>query len=280
MRYFFVLFALLFIGCSQEKSDSYEEVSATSMGLITENEKSESEVSSDHSAPIVPGKPATVLKILKSGQIGFEVTDLQKSKKSLDTLVEVMGGYLQNEELNTYGSSNTLQLSIRIPAARFDDFIKAMEAKEGQMISKSIQANDVSEEYHDLELRLKSSEAYLSQYRTLLTKAESIKDLMEIQEKIRGIETEMDVQKGRLLFLNDRVSMSVLDVELRQYVRHAGGKTNFGTRLWNAVSNGFEAGLDILVLLVTIWPVWIFVLGLFGFWKMRKRKKIVAGEMQ
>ncbi len=87
------------------------------------------------------------------------------------------------------------------------------------MLSKNISADDVSEEYVDLQIRQDNKQAYAVQYRKLLKRAGSIKDILEVQEKLRHIESGIDRINGRLKFLDDRVSYSTLDVELRESMK-------------------------------------------------------------
>ena len=117
--------------------------------------------------------------------------------KSLD-------GYFQNEQYNSYNRSKTYSLIIRIPNGKFDTLISLLEAGKGKLTSKNITTKDVTEEFVDLSIRLKNNLAYLDQYNELLKKAKTIKEVLEIKERNRIIESDVDSNKGRLKYLEDK----------------------------------------------------------------------------
>ncbi len=228
-----------------------------------------------------PPPPETELekgsKIIKDGKLHFEVDNLKKSKKQVDLLVDQLGAYYENEQYSAYGNRNSYSLKIRVPNVKFDTLITALENGSGKLLSKNISARDVTEEYVDINIRLQNNTAYLEQYQQLLKKANSIKDILEIQEKIRRIEEEIDSRKGRLKFLDDQVKYSTINLELTEYRIAQPGNNRFIKRIANAFQNGFQSFLSFIVGLVHLWP-YLILIGLLWFGRKRifslfKRKK-------
>lgn len=211
-------------------------------------------------------------KIIRSGNMGFEVSELNKSKETLDSYLDQLDGYYENENFNSYGHRKQYALSIRVPNERFDSLITFMEQGLGSLKNKSIQARDVSEEYLDLNIRLTNKLAVLEQYRSILKKATTIKDILDVQEKIRRLEEEIESKKGRLKFLDNKVAYSTLQVELYQLIdRPIENKYHFGTRILNAFKSGFSMFLGFVIGLVHFWP-FLILLAILIF----TRKKIFA----
>ena len=73
---------------------------------------------------------------------------------------------------------------------------------------------DVTEDYYDTEIRLKNKELYLEKYRDFLEQAKTVKDMLEVQEKIRNMEEEIESAKGKLRFIDDKVNFSTLDINI------------------------------------------------------------------
>ena len=211
-------------------------------------------------------------KIIKDGNVRVEVTDLTIAKAEMDSTLKQFDAYYEKEgyQSGTYRSS--YQLQIRVPSDNFEKLLSAVEVGNGKILQKNISARDVTEEYVDVAIRLDNSKNYLNRYQELLKKANSIKDILEIQEKTRRIEEEIDARTGRLKFIDDQVKFSTLHLEIFQEhenvtVRKA---RNFGQQLVNSFKDGVDVFLDFLLFLVNIWP---FIL-LFGIiWTYRKRIK-------
>lgn len=210
--------------------------------------------------------PQKGMKLIKNGNMVFEVSDLAGAKKRVDMTLKASGGYYENDQYNSYGNKNSFNLKLRIPAAGFDTLVHALEDGVGRLQSKNIGVTDVSEEYLDLNIRLTNQLAYLEQYKAILKKATTIKDILEVQENIRQLEETIESKKGRIKFLDDQVSYSTLNVELYQTVAiHVSGAPSFFARLKNAFKNGIDVLLDIIVAATSIWPIIIIILALiFG----------------
>lgn len=225
-------------------------------------------------------------KIIKHGAMKFEVDKLQDAKRKVDMILSECGGYFENEQFHSYGNRISYALMLRIPHSKFDSLTKALENDIGRLTSKNISAKDVTEEYVDLKVRLDNNLAYLDQYKSILQKAKSVKEIMEVQEKIRRIEEEIESKKGRIIYLDDRVKFSTLHLEINELIIHEISNTpNFGRRVLNAFNNGCYAFLSFIVALVNLWPflllcVLIFVgrkpmLHLFGNRRKQPRNQEV-----
>jgi len=200
-------------------------------------------------------------KIIKNGSMKFEVSELEKSKNKVDTILQISKGYYENEQFNSYGNRISYSLQLRIPSSKFDTLISVIESGIGELKSKNIKAKDVTEEYVDLNIRLENNFAYLNQYKEILKKAKSVKEILEVQEKIRRIEEEINSKEGRLKYLDDKVKFSTLNLELTELIAsNITKKPNFGTRLANAFNNGIQGFLSFIIGLVNLWPfVFLFV---------------------
>ena len=209
-------------------------------------------------------------KIIKDGDIHIEVKDLKKAKGMIDSTLNQFKAYYEDEHYQSSPYRSTYYLTIRIPTNNFDTFLGTIEKGNGAIIKKHIKARDVTGEYIDVAVRLNNNQTYLTQYRALLKRTNSIKEILEIQEKIRRIEEEIDARKGRLQYIDDKVRFSTLRIELveNKTVELDTQSPNLGKRIVNAFQNGANAFLEFLLILVSIWP---FVLLIVGLWLFRHR---------
>jgi hypothetical protein len=216
-------------------------------------------------------------KIIKDGDMNIEVQELERGKQYVDSILVPHKAYYENEAYNDNKWSKNYTLKIRIPSAQFEEFIKILERGSGIITRKEITARDVTDQFIDLETRLENKKAYLAKYKELLKKVRSVKDILEIEENIRGIEEEIESTVGRLNYLSDQVGFSTLDLTLttpKDYENTTEKREAFLKRVKQALSKGWFGFVDFLVFLVNIWPFWIILVGLRYVWKkFRKRKK-------
>ncbi len=244
-----------------------------SFGMYPEDKlEEEMDIPRTRESPIPPS-PQSSNKIIKTGSIELEVDDLQFSKTRIDSILTQSSGYYEKEDYYSHYSSNSYSLVLRIPNQNFDEFVKQIEKGIGKIKSKSIQAKDVTERYTDLTIRLENNLAYLQQYKEILKKAKSVKDILEVQEKIRKIEEEIESKKGSLKYLDDKVKFSTLSIELTSTVEVPDDSPRFGTEVFDSFKNGGQMFLDFVLVLINLWPFLIMVfLMFFGVRKLMKRK--------
>jgi len=189
--------------------------------------------------------PTSNLMLIKTGSMSITVADLQSSKAHLDSLVNRYKGYYQSDVLYQGVDHSSYELMIRLPVHQYDALPKAL-GHIGEVTHKSIQVQDVTKDYLDLELRLGHHEAYLHRYIKILERADSIKDVLTIQERIRVLEEEVESKKGHMRHIKDQASYSTLHLTLDHYhpqVAHA-DSDHFG----NQVSSAFVGGFNGLLL--------------------------------
>lgn len=236
------------------------------------------------SSPIPPPTPPTETKevikkkIIKDGRIGIEVQELERTKTQIDCLIVKHGGYYANERLNNTDWEISYNLKIRIPSDNFEKLIAEIESGGGDIKYKEIDARDVTDQFIDLETRLANKKNYLKKYNDLLKQAKSVKDILEIEENIRGIEEEIESTTGRLKYLSDLVDFSTLDLEIskpKDNKYQPEKRDKFTKRLKHALSKGWFGFVDFIVFVIKVWPFWIIVgLIVYSWKKYRKRKRV------
>jgi hypothetical protein len=126
----------------------------------------------------------------------------------LDRLVDLAvehGGYLAQQTNDS--------VSLRVPSARFRAAMRAME-KEGEVSRREVAAQDVTEEFHDLSVRLKSLLATRQRIEEFLQRAKSIEEVLRVEQELARLNGEIDRIEGRMRFLSSQASYSTITVRL------------------------------------------------------------------
>lgn len=212
-------------------------------------------------------------KIIKEGEISFETANLKETESLITNTVNEMGGYVAND--NVYSNEGRIihRMVLRIPAEKFDQLLTKISESAKKVDRKTISALDVTEEYIDVEARIKTKKELESRYKELLVKAKTVEDLLSIEKEIGTLRTEIESIEGRLRYLQDRVSLSSLTIEYYQLTTSSFG---FLSKLGSAFVTGWNWLLGFIIGLIHMWP-FILVIGgglYIGFKIRRRRRKI------
>lgn len=152
-----------------------------------------------------PAQPVQRLLIQK-GDVKVEVARPDDVAREFQAKVQAWGGFLQQQS----GTS----LVLRLPAAKFEDAFTAAKAL-GRVLAESRSADDVTEEFVDLGIRLDNAKKSRDRLLEILQKAEKIEDILRVETELRRLTEEIERMEGRSKFLRDQVAMATLRVTLQ-----------------------------------------------------------------
>lgn len=205
-------------------------------------------------------------KIIRTADIRAEVTDLEASSAKVEAKVKQYKGFLGNVDYSNSYNQKEASFTIRVPSDQFDPLLNDLGEEALYVDYKRISANDVTEEYRDIETRLETKRTVRDRYIDILkNRAQTVEDILNAEDKIRVIQEEIEAKEGRLKYLQSQVSLSTIHLRLYQTIAGAKAKQpGFFTQLGRAFKNGWEVFLDLLVGMVNIWPV-LLILGMILF---------------
>ena len=178
---------------------------------------------------------------------------------------------------STYRITN--QLVVRVPADRFDELMNQIETESIYTNHRRVNAQDVTEEYLDIETRLNMKKQVRDRYVAILRdKAKTVEEVLKAEEAIRVIQEEIESREGRLNYLKNRISLSTINLEIYQevpYTPDRGQRTTFWTRLKQSAVNGWTIVVNMVLGLVTIWPL-VLIGGLLIWQRKWLRRKLLG----
>jgi hypothetical protein len=162
--------------------------------------------------------------IIRTGGISMVVEDTRATRASIEGLVAEMaeqGAFVVSAEEyggDTEGAQPHITMSIRVPASRFGTVMDRLAAMAVEVSSRNESAQDVTEEYVDLEARLESLEAARQRLMEIMEQARSTKDLLEAEQQLTQREAEIESIKGRMQYLEQSARLSSIWIELQPYI--------------------------------------------------------------
>ena len=202
-------------GCVEEYRDN---------SVLMRNREMEKAASQPAEPAPAPGKPAPDLALFKApagqpvvaveprrvvytGSFTLLVADMKAAAERTLRMAEQMGGYMQYMT----GSS----MVIRVPADKFNEAVACL-GNIGTVTDKEVKAQDVTEEYEDLAIRLKNAKALLERLLALLAKADNVKDAIEVEREVNRVRTEIEKLEGQMNRLSGQIAYATLSVRFTQ----------------------------------------------------------------
>lgn len=215
-------------------------------------------------------------KIIKTGYITIEVKDVTGSVDALKNLVTAKGGYLSSSSVSEgYNKRLSGTVVLRIPQAEFDNTLAGVKAI-GIVKSVSTRGEDVTEEYVDIQAQKTSYQNQLAQYNEIMKKAVKVSDVIEIQQQVDRVQTELNRLEGRLKYLNNRIDLSTITVTLQE-PEPVGGESghNFVSTINEGIA-GFLGMIDfIIILFFTLLPIILLGAAGYGIYRWKRGKQPV-----
>lgn len=271
MKSFFwiLLMGILCSSCKEYASTETYEDKAFSYNLVEENESVA--VKSPQEFVYSP------TKIIKTARLRYQTQDLKASFEAIHKSAKIHKAYIQNDNSGTDYGSVYRTITIRIPNTHFDAFISEISKGVTHFDVKEIAAQDVTEEFVDVTARLKAKRTLENRYLEILKKATKVSEILEIEKELSKIREEIEVAEGRLHYLENRVAMSTISIEMyTEKPEGTGTRVSYRSKMWNAIASGFNGLSSFFLGLLHIWPfILIFVvLFLFIRRKIRNKKKL------
>lgn len=200
--------------------------------------------------------PTVERMLIKDANISFETKNIEETRQQIVDAINKNNGYLSNEDASVYSQQNHYTMTIRIPSTKFETFLSEATKGVRNFDNKNISAKDVTQEFIDVEARLKTRKELESRYLDLLKKASSITDMLEIERQINTLRSEIESVEGRLKYLKNQVSYSTVTISFYTKVPNS---SSFAYRFGNSFGEGWDSFISFIIGLVEIWPFLIMI---------------------
>ncbi|PIB38410.1 DUF4349 domain-containing protein [Maribacter sp. 4G9] len=258
VKYYFGLFILLtVIACAKSPESAMMEMAAQAKAPSTDE-------------PDING--IVERKLIKEGHITFETDDINTARKTIFKTVDQYKANVSSDQESKSLDRKSNTLVIRIPVDDFDNFLTDAIKGVEKLERKSINTKNVTEEFLDVETRLKTKKELETRYLVLLKQAKNVIEIVEIEKQIGLLRTEIESIEGRLNYLQNQVAFATLTTTFYERIPN---KTAFGQKFQNSFKNGWDNLIWFFVFLTNIWPFILVVVGLLlGIrWYRNKLKK-------
>lgn len=268
----FAGFAMLLWSCS--KPVNYE---GGAPALLMELDKV---VANDYveQVPVPHEKSGYHPKLIKKASLTISSPTIEATKSQLYEFVSRCNGRVIYENLVTNDPYSYYQISLNIQASLFDKFFKLVDSAKFVIVSKSFSSDDVTMQYIDNSTRLENKKKLEARYLELLSKTRDIKDMLEIEEKLEGIRSDIESRENQMKEMEKQIAYSEVSVRIdRQSTSLTFEEKNkYSFKISQGFVKGWQGIKSAFVFLISIWPIYLIVAALVIFikyWRNRRKNK-------
>jgi len=202
------------------------------------------------------------------------VKDYEKFSNSVSDITKRSGGYIAREDQHQSEYKLENVITIKVPVDRFDEAINLLADANEKILERKIGSEDVTGEVVDTRSRMEAKKQVRERYLDLLKQAKNMNEILQVQTEINNIQVEIESAAGRANYLTHSAALSTIELTYFQVINPAAIKKenpSFGTRIVDSLYDGAKWVGELLLLMLTFWPLFA-VLGTVWFFVRKSRQ--------
>lgn len=234
-------------------------------------------VQSDSAPPI--NKPVPGIdwdkKIIKNATVKLEVKNLKKYNEGLHQKIKQYGGYIAQEDNFLTEEKSESVLTIKVPVQQFEGLINELSGADIKVIERSIKSEDVTGEVVDTRARLEAKKQMRLKYLEFLKQSKNMAEVLQVQDEINDLQEEIESAAGRIQYLTSQSAYSTITLsfyEPRIGFTPINTDPSFFAQAASAFKTGAEIIKNLLLAMISIWP--LILLAFVGLYLWRRSKPI------
>lgn len=216
------LVAVLLTSCAGGRSLGVESFAPVSMEAA-DNFASDIEYSEDgasFSEKTLNVQETQIRMVIKNASLSIVVEEPSVTMDLISSLAERLGGYVVSSNLYRVQTDSGLDIpqasiSIRVPAEYLDQALGEIKSGAGQVLSENVSGQDVTQEYTDLESRLKNLERAEEQLAEILEASFETEDVLNVYNRLVEIREQIEVIKGQMKYYEQSAALSSISVSIQ-----------------------------------------------------------------
>jgi len=158
---------------------------------------------------------SSIRKVIKNGDVSIEVKKAGEAFDKISKWVNTNGGYEFNRNSSVSGDSTQITAVFKLPPEKLGAFIKFLEDT-GKVINSNISSDDITDQYYDIASRLESNKKARDQFLEILKKAQTVDEILKVQNELNRINEEIDSLQGRINMWDKLVAESTINLTITE----------------------------------------------------------------
>jgi len=210
-------------------------------------------------------------KIIRNANLTIEIDSPSDGIRRAAEIAQAHGGFVVTSEFTDNGGraqsqpSQTVTIVLRVPSSQFEQALENIRKIGNRVLQDKVAGQDVTEEYLDLEARIRTKKALEAQFIEIMKQAKKVSEALEVQRELAEVRTEIERLEGRRRFLENQSTLSTINIMLQMPVPIvAANTTSFLGSIRESLGDGVDTGASIILglirLIIFLVPVGLLII--------------------
>jgi hypothetical protein len=208
-------------------------------------------------------------KIIKNGTLNLRVNSVDNASQEIASIAKANNGEVSNSNFyRNVGNVKSGSITVKVPVANFETTFSQLKKVATLVIQESTSGQDVTEQYTDLQSRLKNKQAEEQAFAKILERSGAIDDVLKVTRELARVRGEIEILQGRIKLLESQTDMSTISASLTE---DQNVTISDSWRPWQVVKETFNSLLKdiqkfvnfLIVLVIQVIPVLVLYLLIF-----------------
>ena len=216
--------------------------------------------------------------VISTAEMSLEVSNVAKAHDEIGRLANSAGGFITESNLSHGDGTESGSVTIRVPAKQYQPLLTQI-SKLGKVLQKQQSGQDVTEEFVDLQSRLRNLSREEQAFLAVLGKANKVTDILAVENELSRVRGQIEQATGRIQFLKSQVDLATITVQLTEPMPAVTKIVNWDVFMTakgaaNALQVVFRKILSIVIWAVIFIPFWALLgLVIYGSKRYARRAK-------
>jgi hypothetical protein len=162
----------------------------------------------------IPSLLAQTRDLIMTANVSMRSDDPWKTADAAKAIAQGLGGTLMALNESGSGTQRSATVVMSVPSSRFDDAIGALKKLDGEVISSSVDAKDVTDQLVDLDARITTLKAEEQRYLALFTRANTVDEMLKVQSALSQLRLQIEQLSAQQKNMKDRVAFSTISLSV------------------------------------------------------------------
>jgi glucan-binding YG repeat protein len=263
----FLSLILFLSACSSSSKSEESKMSSDSSAKMDSGQpamEEKSQVSFDNNAKQEKAAPTDIevpnQMVIYQADLQLRVKKFEETLQTIEEQVIKYGGYISESNVSKDGVEQISgQITVRIPQKNFQAFLHDAEGQAAEVLQRNLTGTDVTEEYVDLDSRLKSKRVVEERLTSFMQSAQKTEDLLKISADLAAVQEEIETIQGRMKYLENQTSLSTVHIALYENKVIVPNLEEEDLNTWDKTKKQFMKSTNMM--LAAISGLFVFIVG-------------------
>ena len=207
--------------------------------------------------------------IIYTGWMSLETDDIDLTINKIKQVISSSDGYVDNISVDKSEKFEYGYITVRVPQDQFSNVVQSIENL-GELKNKNINNNDVTDQLFDLKIRIENAKATEARFLQILDKAVNISDILQIEQELNRIRTDIEILEGHINNLNNRVAYSSLTINVSKTIEDP---LLPGMDFFEAIRQGLNAMVILIQFIIGSFIALLPFIAILVIYRIYKRRK-------